>query len=310
MRAWGKAVRSKYSTTRNVNGDIVSNKLGLWTDNGALGSDGDTAPLLGAQAQQLLAQSVPIRYIQLDPWALDNSAWDPRSKYFPDGLDGFRKQAGGLPLLLYGSFWAPKSRGANSTASKFGLPFVESVSFPYGHGHEQFSEPDPQSAAAFYRLLFQKHELIGYENDFMIWDFIATPAFVSEPGALTAWEGLARGMDTAAQEKNISLQYCMAQPNQLMQTLELPAVTNARASDDNTPQNRHRWAIGYTALFFNELRVLPFMDNVWTRANQSCGGSAGHCYSNNRTDAGVALDLAVSALSSGPVGIGDRKSVV
>ena len=40
---------------------------------------------------------------------------------------------GGLPLLLYGSFWAGKSHGANSTASKFGLPFEESVSFPY-HG--------------------------------------------------------------------------------------------------------------------------------------------------------------------------------
>lgn len=161
LRAWGRAVRSKYSTTRNVNDDIVSNKLGLWTDNGALGSDGDTALLLASQAQQLLAHNVPIRYIQLDPWALDNSAWDARTEYFPTGLDDFRQQAGGLPLLLYGSFWAPKSRGKNSTAVKFGLPFVESVTFPYGHGHEQFSEPAPQSAEDFYRSLFHKHDLIG-----------------------------------------------------------------------------------------------------------------------------------------------------
>jgi hypothetical protein len=98
----------------------------------------------------------------------------------------------------------------------------------------------------------------------------------------------------------------MALPNQLMQTLELPAVTNARASDDNTPLNAHRWGIGYTALFFNELRVALFMDNVWSAADQGCGGGgAGKCYSRNRTCAGVALDLAVSALSSGPVGLGD-----
>ena len=80
-------------------------------------------------------------------------------------------------------------------------------------------------------------------------------------------------MDSAARAKNISLQYCMALPNQLMQTLELPAVTNARASDDNTPRNMHRWGIGYTALFFNELQVAPFMDNVWTMPEQPCGPS-------------------------------------
>lgn len=282
-----------------------------WTDNGALGSDGDTAPLLAAQAHGLLESGVPIRYIQLDPWALDNAVWGAREEYFPHGLAAFRESSGGLPLLLYGSFWAGKSHGVNSTASKFGLPFVESVPFPYHrtaadpHRNEQFSEPAASSAAEFYRKIFAKHELIGYENDFMVWDFIATPAFVSEPGALAGWEGLAKGMDSAAQEKNISLQYCMALPNQLMQTLELPAVTNARASDDNTPRNGHRWGIGYTALFFNELRVAPFMDNVWSVAAQSCGGDAGHCYSRNRTCAGVALDLAVSALSSGPVGLGD-----
>jgi hypothetical protein len=78
MRAWGRAVRQKYNTTRNTAGDVVTNKLGLWTDNGAVGSDGDTAPLLAAQAHGLLQSGVPIRYIQLDPWALNNADWDVR----------------------------------------------------------------------------------------------------------------------------------------------------------------------------------------------------------------------------------------
>ena len=66
-----------------------------------------------------------------------------------------------------GSFWAGKSHGENSTASKFNLPpFAESVSFPYRPGRdEQFAEPTAESAAAFYEALFDKHELIGYEND-------------------------------------------------------------------------------------------------------------------------------------------------
>ena len=78
MRAWGAFMRQKYNTTRNTAGDVVTNKLGLWTDNGAVGSDGDTAPLLAAQAHGLLQSGVPIRYIQLDPWALSNADWDVR----------------------------------------------------------------------------------------------------------------------------------------------------------------------------------------------------------------------------------------
>lgn len=38
MRHWGATIRTKYKTVRNTEGDLVTNKLGLWTDNGALGS--------------------------------------------------------------------------------------------------------------------------------------------------------------------------------------------------------------------------------------------------------------------------------
>ena len=65
MAAWGKVLRRRYNTTRNTAVDVVSIKLGLWTDNGAVGSDGDTAPRLAAQARALMTAGVPIRYIQL-----------------------------------------------------------------------------------------------------------------------------------------------------------------------------------------------------------------------------------------------------
>ena len=40
----------------------------------------------------------------------------------------------------------------------------------------------------------------------------------------------------------------MSMPSQIMDSLLLPAVTNARASPDNTPTNENRWLIGYVVL--------------------------------------------------------------
>lgn len=56
--------------------------------------------------------------------------------------------------------------------------------------------------------------------------------------------------------------------------------------------------IAYTSLLHQPLHLRPFFDVAWTRDEEP-----GNTYPTNRTD--IALQLAVAALSSGPVGIGD-----
>jgi hypothetical protein len=116
----------------------------------------------------------------------------------------------------------------------------------------------------------------------------------------------AKGMADAALAHNLPIQYCMGLSNWMMQALSLPAVTNARASEDNFPGGAHasgwvkgsRWQIGYTTLFLNAVRLRPFFDVVWSQA--TCPGSP---YGIPRDN--IALQITVATLSAGPLGIGD-----
>jgi hypothetical protein len=41
-----------------------------------------------------------------------------------------------------------------------------------------------------------------------------------------------QGLSNAAAKLNVPVQFCMSYPRYILETLRLPAVTNARASDD------------------------------------------------------------------------------
>ena len=96
-------------------------------------------------------------------------------------------------------------------------------------------------------------------------------------------------------------------PSAAMQSLRLPAITNARASEDNFPGGNSgqapawqqgRWKIAYASLFYSALDLAPFMDVVWTTDTE-----AGNPY--NATRNNVELQFMLSALGNGPLGIGD-----
>lgn len=116
----------------------------------------------------------------------------------------------------------------------------------------------------------------------------------------------AKGMADAALANNLPIQYCMGLSNWMLQALEFPAVTNARASEDNFPGGAHasgwvkgsRWQIGYTALMLNNLNLQPFFDVVWSEPN--CPGNPYPVARDN-----IALQITVATLSNGPLGIGD-----
>lgn len=97
-------------------------------------------------------------------------------------------------------------------------------------------------------------------------------------------------------------------PSFALASVELDAVTNARASTDNFPSaedgpNGHwRWKIAYGSLLYSVLGLQPFMDVIWTTAVEP-GNIAARGRTAKRTN--IELQATVAALASGPVGLGD-----
>ena len=59
--------------------------------------------------------------------------------------------------------------------------------------------------------------------------------------------------------------YCMPYPRHLLQSLEIPVVTQTRVSDDYQPGN-DQWKIGDTSILSGALGLAPFKD---VRAGES-----------------------------------------
>jgi hypothetical protein len=83
----------------------------------------------------------------------------------------------------------------------------------------------------------------------------------------------------------------------MMQSIELQAVTQARASDDYHPGN-NQWKIGLSSMFAHAIGVKPTKDNFWsTRAERGRYG--------NDTETRNRMQSLVSTLSTGPVAPSD-----
>ncbi len=84
-----------------------------------------------------------------------------------------------------------------------------------------------------------------------------------------AWlAGMANG---AQQSANLTVQYCMPYPNQVLAASALPAVTNARATGDYFHAD-DQWAIGATSLLYWAIGVLPFKDGFYSSTNKQVSG--------------------------------------
>eukprot|EP01044_Picomonas_judraskeda_P016153 COSAG03_NODE_2824_length_2430_cov_1.670957_2_plen_454_part_00 len=145
----------------------------------------------------------------------------------------------------------------------------------------------------------------GFEIDFLWFTALIFDEFRTSVDSLFRW---AEGMNDAAYSHGVSIQYCMDLPSYALASMEFGAVTNARASDDNFPwgedgaPRHYRWKIAYGALLYNAMGLQPFMDVIWTQAEQPHNIANQGKYA-KRTN--IDLQATVAAMASGPVGIGD-----
>jgi hypothetical protein len=267
---WGTALTDLQGKNRPSNdADIGLRYLGYWTDAGAaywynyepgLGYAGTLETLV----QRYRDEGIPLRYLQLDSWWYSKTlrgpggeSLKPRNpdlpaeewnryggllKYeahptvFPGGLAAFQKKVG-LPLITHNRWIDPES--------------------PY-HQHYDISgmaAVDPK----FWKEIMgytSAANVVTYEQDWLNVIYKYSPALGTTP---TAGDAFTDGMARAAQEKGMSLQYCMALPRHFLQGARYANLTTIRTSGDRF--TRPKWdAFLYASRLATALGIWPWAD--------------------------------------------------
>src|SRR6202035_120363 len=180
---------------------------------------------------------------------------------FPGGLAAFQKKVG-LPLITHNRWIDPES--------------------PY-HEHYDISgvaAVDPK----FWKEIMgytSSANVVTYEQDWLNVIYQYSPALGT---TLSSGDAFTDGMARAAQEKGMSLQYCMALPRHFLQGARYGNLTTIRTSGDKF--TRANWdAFLYTSRLASALGIWPWAD----------------VFMSTETD-----NVLIATLSGGMVGNGDR----
>jgi hypothetical protein len=307
LEAWAGFLRDRHQTVRpDRHADELGRRLSYWTDNGAAywyrtepGCGGVTGTLV-AKAEEMRRDAIPFGVFQLDSWFYPHEqlrpfddaeisvpptgllTWDARPDVLPEGIPALARALGGPPLAVHCRHFASAS--------------------PYFDLYEAWRDRDrahPKDAALYDALLRQAAGwgVVTFEHDWLVECFLGVRGLREAPGRARAWQ---EGVDRAAAASGLTLQWCMASPADFFQTLTLRSVTSIRTSGD------YKYFVGNGALWAwflygnalaRALGLHPFKDVFLTRRDGE-GPRDG--------DPHAEAEALLSALSAGPVGIGDR----
>lgn len=301
LDTWGSILRTRARTVRPGRWpDALGSKPSYWTDNGAAywyrtEPGHDPAGSIVAAVDDLVARGVPIGSVQLDSWWYPHAelrpfdtdewivpptaliAWEPRPDVLPDGVPALRERLGRRPLAAHIRHL--------SSAAPIAAELPVHVDGPYAV---------PATSQAYERWLDQcvAWGIETFEHDWLVEVFFGVRPLRAVAGRARAWQ---EGIDRAARERGITLQWCMGTPADMAQTVTLTQVTSVRTSGDHgyiaTPGQLWAWFCTTNALA-RSLGLMPFKDVF--RADPDVAGDHGE------------PEALLSALSTGPVGLGDR----
>eukprot|EP00041_Stephanoeca_diplocostata_P022194 m.526816 g.526816 ORF g.526816 m.526816 type:complete len:797 (-) comp22006_c0_seq1:232-2622(-) len=310
MKAWGTMLLNTYNNTRNVR-DITLTELGFATDNGAFYYRGNTERLPNGTRvnyeQTLLdvqkyaaSQNIPYKYWQLDSWWYFEGPgggcqnWTARSNVFPDGLAGLYKRTG-LVSQAHNRYWAPNVDYAKQNGGTYDFIVEPHMSIP--------------NSQQFWDDLMYNASLWGmqvYEQDWLFTEFQGLNATLENATLGRDW---LMQMGEGARKVNAGIQYCMSYPKHVLQSVEIPAVTQFRAGDDYGPgqsTNCHFpycvYYIGTTSIVAWALDLAPAKDNFWS----TTGNETDSPYSPSTHEPYSEMECAISAFSTGPVQPSDK----
>lgn len=138
-----------------------------------------------------------------------------------------------------------------------------------------------------------------YEQDWL-WNeyYQYVPTFLTSVSMGRTWLSQ---MANGAEKNGLTIQYCMPHIRHVLQSVEFPVVTQARASDDYKPgEDTEQWRIGGQSLLFASLGLAPSKDGFWSTTSQP-----GNPYGDDHTEPTPRLQAAVLTLSRGPIAVAD-----
>jgi len=291
---WGSSMRKSYHKLRSRDEDITLNYLGYSTDNGAYyyyitETGKNYEDTLIDVADAFLADDIPVRYWLLDSWwyykgkANGVLRWEPRPDIFPNGL-GYLYNRTNLLVQAHNRYWSKSNVYAKQNGGDYSF-FLDN----------QGGVPLQQRFWDDFLSHRQAWGLRVYEQDWLNVELTRVDILRTDINAARNW---LLQMDRGASKNALTIQYCMANPRHLLQSLETKSVTQARASDDYQPGNRN-WKIGYTATYLYALDIAPSKDGFWTTEVET-----GNKW--NGKEPYWRLQAAVATLSRGPVAFADK----
>eukprot|EP01064_Diplonema_japonicum_P022867 TRINITY_DN330_c17_g1_i1.p1 TRINITY_DN330_c17_g1~~TRINITY_DN330_c17_g1_i1.p1 ORF type:complete len:753 (+),score=190.36 TRINITY_DN330_c17_g1_i1:65-2323(+) len=305
MTQWGAKLMQMYGkTTALRDSDPILSVLGYNSDHGAYYyyhpapnmTLGGTMLAVHAEAMK---QQIPYKYILLDSWWYFKGSqngvvnWTATPQTFPPGGDNALKsftEATNWMVIGHNRYWDHSTTYSVHNGGKFNFS---------DDGSSHYVVPLTKD---FWDFLMQKSKAWGlttYEQDWLYNEFNNVPYL--QQSATMAREWLMQ-MGNAAAKNGLTVQYCMPYPRHVLQSVEIPAVTQVRASDDYVPGGDKapgNWNLGGSSILAHALALAPFKDNFWT-STQEPGGSCG-----STTNPDVWRAAAVATLSNGPVTPGD-----
>jgi hypothetical protein len=276
---WGSALLALGGKQPPANdANVVLAKLGYWTDNGAryyykFESQLGYAGTLLAVRDQFKKLGVPLGYMQLDSWWYPkgvNARWDSAGSALLDGEHTYRADKDLFPdglAAFQKSLGLPMVTHARwiSTASPYRTQFKMSGNVVLDPAFWK-STSDYLAAAG----------VVTYEQDWL--DHNAQPELnLLDP------QSFLENMSAAMGSEGITIQYCMPLPSHYMASTQYSNVQTIRISDDRF--DRDKWdSFLYDSRLATAVGLWPWTDVF---------------FSNELPN------LILSALSGGPVGVGD-----
>jgi hypothetical protein len=277
--------------------DVLGTRVSYWTDNGSAywyrTEPGlDPASTVVAAVDDLEARGMPVGAVQLDSWWYPHAVlrpfdteewvvpptgmvrWEPRDDVLPDGIAALRERLARRPLVAHCRHLSADS--------------------PYADEFPMWVDGDrahPQDARLYERLLDQAVAwgVEVFEHDWLIECFLGVRG-LRAPGRAAAWQ---EGIDAALRARGVHAQWCMASPADFAQVSRLRNVTSIRTSGD------HGYLVGPEVLWawFLHVNVMARALGLWPYKDvfHSAAGSETR-----------EVEALLSALSAGPVGVGDR----
>jgi len=301
FRRWGATLQKRYNTQRStaVKLDTTLPYLQYNTDNGAFyyyvtePNKNYQQTILDVKAQAE-SEQLPFRSWLADSWWYYKgkgggvSRWVARPDIFPDGLDYVRNVTG-WDIVAHNRYWAPDTVYAKQNGGDYDFVIED---------HNAKALPLEER---FWQDLFRSSKKWGmtvYEQDWLDVQLENTDYLLQN---ITAGETWLLQMGRAAQDNGVPIQYCMAYPRHILQSLQIDYVTQARASDDYRPSlGRQNWDIGISSMFVNALDIVPLKDNFWSSSERQ-----NHTYPTGDREEAPQLHAVISTYSTGIVSPSD-----